>query len=116
MAHAVHRIVPVPGAEQRQPVRPLGDAVLQCPHAMLEKVVGFLTDFRLEESIMIVRTKRLAFEERHGFVKHPDVAGEGDVPRCAVGQPHRIVRYARANALSRPRQPPMLDIALPKLP
>ena len=60
-------------------------------------------------------SERLAFEERDSFVEDSEVAGRLDVVGDGIGEPRTVVRDAGAHALTRMRQPPVLDIAFDEL-
>ena len=87
---AVHAVVPVARAHQRQAVRADREAAssarAQCSNS--ERRLG--RSLRLE---VVVRpdpgTQRRSVEERHHLVEHRVVAGDGEVAIDRVRQPHR---------------------------
>src|SRR6185437_7901347 len=55
-------------------------------------------------------------EESHRLVEHAAVAGRAHVAARRKGQPQKIIRAARAHTASLRWMPPVLDVALRKLP
>ena len=82
---------------------------------MLEHGRLLVGDGRIEEAVMLARLERLAFEERDSFIEDGEVAGSVDVMGDRIGEPRTIIRDAGSHALTRMRQPPMLDIAFDEL-
>ena len=64
---------------------------------------------------MLAGLERLAFQERDSLVEDGEVPGGVDVMGDRIGEPRTIVRDAGSHALTRMRQPPMLDIAFDEL-
>ncbi len=114
-ADAVHAVVPVAGADQRQPVKPDIEAGIEATGAVLEQRAGRIGRDRGEEAVVFVGLQTLAFQERNHLVQHRRIGGCAHIVRDGVCQPRPIVRDARADALTRMRQPPMLDVALDEL-
>ena len=101
-ADAIHAVVPVAGAHQRQAVRAEREAVVERARAMLEQRRRFVGDRRAGSKLSCsLGLQRLAVEERHLFVEHGRVARGVDIVRGGVGQPDAIVGDARAHALAR---------------
>ena len=65
---------------------------------------------------MFARRKRLAFNERHGFIKDVTVSGHFYILCHAVCKPHGVIGNARSNSHAGSGKPPMLKIAFNKLP
>ena len=82
---------------------------------MLEQRADLVRDRRVEEAVVLVGLQQLAFQERDHLVQHRGIAGRADIVCDGVGEPRPIVGDARAHALTRMRQPPMLDVALDEL-
>ena len=76
--------------------------------------VAFSSETVGEEAVMLVRLERLAFEERNLLVEHGDPGGV-DVVGDGIGEPRTIIGDTGPHALTRMRQPPMLDVALDEL-
>ena len=114
-ADAVHAVVPVARADQRQPVPAEREALIERQRAMLEQRGAAFRE--------IVGRKKLsaspaanggAFEERNGFVEHERVAAwprhiarrhrraRGGRRRCACARPGR--NAAATNVARRPRR------------
>ena len=74
LADAVHAVVPVAGADQRQAVFADGEALIQRARAVFEERRAFVRDRWLEVRIVIAGPQRLAFDERHAFVEHRDMS------------------------------------------
>ena len=83
---------------------------------MLEQRADLVGDRRLEEAVVLAGLQQLAFQKRDHLVEHGGIAGGVDIMRDRVGEPRPIVGDARAHALARMRQPPMLHVALDELP
>ena len=84
--------------------------------AMLEQRADFVGHRRLEEAVVFAGLQKLAFQEWDRFFQHRSVAGGADIVRDRVGEPRPVVGDARADALPRMRQPPMLYVAFEELP
>ena len=83
---------------------------------MLEQRADLIGHRRVEEAVVFAGLQKLAFQERDHLVQHRGIGGRADIVRDRVGEPRPIVGDARAYALTRMRQPPMLDVALDELP
>ena len=116
LADAVHAVVPVSCAHQRQAVRAGGEREVEAARAMLEQRRHFVGLAGLEIEIVVGRLERRAVDERHRLVEDGHVARGLDIVRRDRGEPRPVVGNARANALAGRREPPMLDIALDELP
>ena len=116
-AHPVHPVVPIAGADQRQTVRPgQGNALVNSPGTMFKQAGGLVRQHGLKEIIMCAGLQLRAFDERDLLVKNGRVTGDPDVVGYAIAQPNPVVRDSGAHPLARMRQPPMLHVALGKLP
>ena len=73
-ADAVHAVVPVAGADQRQPVNADLETGIETAGAMLEQRADFVGHRRLEEAVMFPGLQKLAFQERDRLVQHRGVA------------------------------------------
>ena len=115
LAHQVHAVVPVAGADERQAVlaesQALRMARTQCSYrlavssdAVGKIVIGILVGF-----------DRAAFEEVDRSSSTPVSPVLENVAARRQGQPEVIVGTVRAHAAARRRMPPMLDISLRKL-
>src|ERR1035437_2729038 len=115
-ADAVHAVVPITGADQRQPMAAESQALVEGAGAMLEQGGGLVGDGRMEEAVMLPCLQRLAFQERDQLIENDHISGCTNIMRDRVGAPCPIVRDARAHPLTGMRQPPMLYVTLDKLP
>src|SRR5690606_38604917 len=114
---AVHAVVPVTAKDEWQAMfsGPL-DRKIECLCRMLVKARRFLADFRLEEGIVFLRTQQRPLDERQLLVQERFVARRGHVLMRCMGKPYDVVRDPRADTGAVAGQPPMLDVALRKLP
>ena len=64
---------------------------------------------------MLAFLQRRAFEEGTSSSRSAGIAGRLEIMGDAKGKPDPVVGDARAHALARMRQPPMLDVALGEL-
>ena len=115
-ADAVHAVVPVAGPDQGQAVPAERQAPIERQRAMLEQRRGLFGYLGLEEAVGLASLQRRALEERNDFVEHARIARRLDILRDGEGEPGPVVRNARAHALPRMRQPPVLNVALDELP
>ena len=112
---AVHAVVPVARAHERQPVRAARHAVVERATAVLVERRGLRGDLGPQVGLVLPGLQRARREERHGLVQHAPVAGGVDVEGGEEGQPEEIVREARARAASRRRVPPVQHVAFDEL-
>ena len=111
VADAVHAVVPVAGAHQRQAVRADAEAAIDRARAVLEDARRLLADRGRVVGVLGALGDRRAFEERHALVEHARVAGRRDVVRAGVRQPEQVVGEMGAHAGAGGRVPPVLDVA-----
>ena len=71
MADAVHAVVPVAGADERQAVRAGGDAFLDGAAAVLEERAVFADDRRQVVSLVLALGQRRRRQERRLLVEDP---------------------------------------------
>ena len=114
-AHAVHPVVPVSAAEERQPVRAGGQALVDRAQAVLEERAALGGDARLDVGLLLVRGERWRFQERHALVEDTRVPGRPRVVRGRVRQPQQVVGAAGACAPAARLVPPVLDVAFDEL-
>ncbi len=114
-ADAVHAVVPVARAHQRQAVRAESQPVLDRAHAMLVQARGLRGPAGQVVVRVVLRAHRPALEERGRLVEHRAVAGRLHVARRRERQPEKVVRAARAHAAARGRMPPVLHVAFHEL-
>ena len=69
-ADAVHPVVPVAGAHQRQAMRADSEAGVESARAVLEEAGDGIADRGLEIGIVFGRAKLCAFDERRLLVQH----------------------------------------------
>ena len=113
---AVHAVVPVAAADERQAVGAGGEALVDRPDAVFEERPVLGGHARLAVRLVRVRRQQRRLEERRALVQHADVAGRADVLRDDVGQPQQIVGAARPQAAAARLVPPVLDVAFDELP
>jgi hypothetical protein len=113
-ADAVHAVVPVAGAHQRQAVRPTA-RLASSARAQCSNSVPFRRPSAGRSCHARPGAQRCPSRNGIGFVQHGRVAGRATY--CAtVGEPGPIVGDPRAHALAGMRQPPVLHVALDELP
>ncbi len=112
---AIHAVVPVAGADQRQTVCAVALPMLnRSPRVLVQaRRLGRAPGHVVPR--LLVRRHRWTVEESHGLVEHAGVVGRLHVPAQRERQPQVIVRNARANAAPRRRMPPVLNVALDEL-
>ena len=76
---AVHAVVPVAAADERQAVGAGGEALVDRANAMFEERAVLGGHARLAVRLVLVRREQRRLEERHALVQHADVAGRADV-------------------------------------
>ena len=113
---AVHAVVPIAAADEREAVGAGGEALVDRPDAMLEERPVLGGHARLAVRLLRVRREKRRLQKRHALVQHADVAGRADILRHHVGQPQQIVRAARTQAAAARLVPPVLDVAFDELP
>jgi hypothetical protein len=114
-ADAVHAVVPVAGADQRQAVGAAGQPAVDGAQAVLEEGAPLGGHLRLQVGLVGSLGQRRRGEVGHHLVEHAGVAGGGHVARRHVGQPEEVVGAAGAGALAGRRLPPVLDVPLDEL-
>jgi hypothetical protein len=67
-ADAVHPVVPIAGAHERQVVRAAGDATLECPLAVLKKRPGLGCEAEECVALTLLGSQRRAVEEGDALV------------------------------------------------
>ena len=115
LAHAIHAVVPVAAAEERQAVRADRDAAIDRADAVLEDGPRLARHVRQGIDLVHVGRQRRRLEERHRLVEHARIACRPDVLGDDVGQPEQIVGTARPESASARLVPPVLDVALDEL-
>ncbi len=116
LADAVHAVVPVATAHQRQAVPADLEAVVQRPGTVFVEGRRLSRELRLEEVFSFVRLQHGAAEERNDFGQYGRVGRRLHIVGRRVGEPDPVVRDASPHALAGVREPPMLDIAFGELP
>ena len=116
MADAVHAVVPVAGAHQRQSVRADTQAAVDRARRMFVDRGGFAADGGRVVGVFGTFGDGGAFDERHGLSQQAGVAGGLQVASAGVWQPQQVVGEMRAHARATRRMPPVLHIAFGKLP
>ena len=110
---AVHAVVPVSRAHERQSMTPDREAPIEGPRAVLEEGRGFGGHLRLEVTIDLARRERRRRKKRHRLVEHAAVAGDLEVVVRRVGEPEQVIgdpgahaAAPRGRATSAGRRPP----------
>ena len=86
-AEAVHSIIPVPGADQRQSMGPDCQSAVQCALAVLEQRAAPLGRIELRISIGFVGGEFIGIEERDFLVEDIKVTGRRDIDADNIRQP-----------------------------
>ena len=114
-ADAVHAVVPIAAAHQRQAVCAEAKAVVDRPEAVAEQILRKRGDGGQLVALVFVRLQRQRMQVGDSFVEDVGVAGGGDVVAHDERQPEVVVGESRANAAAGRRMPPMLHVALLEL-
>ena len=113
---AIHAVVPVARAHQRQVRERRRQGCGRCARAQCSKTVPLsLRNARLEIGFVLPFGESIAFEERNRLRPARSVAGGFDEVADRIGQPQQIVGNARAHAAPGGRMPPVLDVAFDEL-
>ena len=104
--------VPISG----RPWLPTAKALVKGPRAVFEQSGVLLGNRGLKVRLQLIGVQDRPFEKGDHFVQNPNVAADLDVVGGGVRQPDPVVGDARADSLARRRMPPMLNVALDKLP
>ena len=91
-------------------------APIESPSAVFEKSGSLIRGHGLKKSIVLVGRESHSIEKRRLLVEDCVIASRRYILCCRVGQPEKVVGNARANALARGWQPPVLNVTLGKLP
>ena len=115
-AHAVHAVVPVAAADERQAVRAGGQALVDRAQAVLEERAA-LGGRRAAGRRPPARPGASGGASRNGTrsSRTPVSPVVRDVVRHRVRQPEQVVRAAGARAAAARLVPPVLDVALDEL-
>ena len=92
--HAVHAVVPVAGADERQAVRACRESFVDGPHAVFEE--GGIRRRHVRPAVRFVRIsgERRRLQEGHALVQDVRVARRADIFRDDIGEPQQVVRAA----------------------
>ena len=115
LAHQVHAVVPVAGADERQTVLTEVEAVQNRTDTM---VVQACRLFGAHGQIVIgvfIRVYRSALEEVDGLIQHAGIPRGEDIAARRERQPEVIVRTVGPHTPARWRMPPMLNISFYEL-
>ena len=116
-ADAVHAVVPVARADQRQAQGSgLHDGAGQPQGGVIPQRAALCGQVGQEERIVLTRRHGGSVQIGQVLVQHGQIAGHCHVIRHRMRQPDAIVRNAGPHPLTRMGQPPVLHIALRKLP
>src|SRR5664280_1386444 len=115
-ADPVHSVVPVASTDQRQTVRSERKTTIETARAVFEKSGSLVRGHGLKKRILLIGRESHALEKRDLLVEDSHITRHRYILCGGVRQPEQVVRNARTNALARGRQPPVLNVALGKLP
>src|SRR4051812_12300346 len=113
---AVHPIVPITGAKQREPVNACSEPFVNCTDAVLEDGSGLTRDTGRSVRFVFVSSKQWCLQVRHPLAQNEVVAGGADVCGDDVGEPQQVVGATGSQSTSRGLMPPVLDVAFQELP
>src|ERR1035441_245581 len=85
------------------------------PGAMFKEAGARRRSPRLKIGFELSRGKMFAFQKGYGLIEHTGFSRDFEEVDYGVRQPQQIVGNAGANAASRRRMPPVLDVALDEL-
>ena len=97
-AHAVHAVVPVPRAHQRQAVRAGPRRAAKRTHAVFVQRAGGPARPHLPVDVLAVIGDRDILQKGHRFLQHGGVAGGPHIGRRRIGQEQHVVGYPGAHA------------------
>ena len=91
-SHAVHAVVPIAAADERETVGAGREALVDRPNTVFEE--GPVLGGHARETVRLVRVRRKkrCLQERHALVQHADVACRADKFGRHVREPQQIVR------------------------
>ena len=112
---AVHAVVPVAGAHERQPVRAPRERAVERATAVRVDVGRLPGRRRQEVGLILAGFERPRFNEGGRLVEDAPIAGGANVEGGDVRQPQQVVGEARARAAVARRMPPMEHVALDEL-
>src|ERR1017187_129583 len=115
LSNPVHAVVPVSGADQRKSMSADSEAAVQGSGAMFKQGCASLGNAGLEVGFELSRGERIAFQKGYGLIQQARLSSSLDVMNHGVRQPEQVIGNACANAASRRRMPPVLDVALDEL-
>ena len=115
LAHSIHPVIPVPGADQGKAVISNAEAPVQGARAVLEERRPLRGHAGLEVRFGLARREHRPVEKGHDLVQDGDVPRHLEVVGDGVRQPDRIVGDPRPDAPPRGRVPPVLHVALHEL-
>ncbi len=115
LTDAIHAIVPVAAAHQRQTVLADCETAVESARTVFVDRSSFLRNLRLCVVFVLVRRELSLFKEGHYLVEHRSISGDADVERSNKRQPYQVVRNSRAHAAATWRMPPVLHVAFLKL-
>ena len=91
---AVHAVVPIAAADEREAVGSDGEALVDRPNAVFEERPVLGRHARLAVGLVRVWREQRRFQKRHALVQHAHVASRADIFRRHIRQPQQIVRAA----------------------
>jgi hypothetical protein len=115
MTDAVHAVVPVSGADQRQPVRSAGDGSVDGARAVLVQRAALRAGHRQSVRVELALREWGRLQERDALLEHLRVSAATEVVRGDERKPQEIVGATAANTLARGLVPPVLDVAFQEL-
>ena len=115
-ADQIEAVVPVARPDQWQAVAADRETLVEGSGAVFEQGAVLLGNRRLKVRLKLIGAQNRPFEEGNHLVENAAIAADLDVMGGGVRQPDAVVGNARADALAGRRMPPMLHVALGKLP
>ncbi len=114
-ADAVHAVVPVAGADERQPACTQRQTDVDRTRAVFVQTCLLARDRRLKKCFVLAILQRFALDEIYLLVEQRCITCCADVVRSNVRQPDAVVGHRRADTLPGRRQPPVLHITFNEL-
>ena len=90
-ANAVHAVIPITRAHQRQAVYPAGRAFLERAAAVFVDRSSFACAFILGVTFHFGRFERFAFQEGQVLLQYGGIAGRADIRRRYIRQPEQVI-------------------------
>ena len=110
MPNAVHAVIPVAGADERQSMRADGQAALDGADTVFVEGPALARHRGLTVDLSLAGREGGRFQEGHGHVEHGLITGALQVVGHSVREPQQVVGAAAAHAAAGMLVPPVLHV------